>query len=82
VTNVDFRDMAFVNILADNAHPEYAKAQDFMINLALCHTVITELSDGKLEYNASSPDELALLNFAKYLGYEFLGIDDNNFMEI
>jgi len=53
-----------------------------MITLALCHTVITEVIEDKIIYNASSPDELALLNFAKFLGYEFLGIDDHNNMEI
>ena len=29
-------------------------------------------------YNASSPDELALVNFAKMVGCEYKGIDVNN----
>ena len=33
-------------------------------------------------YNASSPDELALINFAKLAGYEFCGIDDFNRMMV
>lgn len=33
-------------------------------------------------YNASSPDELALVNFAKFCGFEFIGTDDANNMEI
>lgn len=31
---------------------------------------------------ASSPDELALVNFARYSGYEFLGINEKNEMEV
>ena len=33
-------------------------------------------------YNASSPDELALVNAAKYFGYEFKGRDEENNIEI
>ena len=36
--------------------------------IGLCHTVIVEEKNGKLEYNAASPDELALLNFARFHG--------------
>lgn len=44
-----------------------------MFLLSLCHTVITEEKDGNIVYNASSPDELALINFARYCGFEYLG---------
>jgi phospholipid-transporting ATPase len=51
--------------------------------LALCHTIITEASDkGEIIYNASSPDELALINFARFAGVEYQGIDPDNFMHI
>lgn len=33
----------------------------FFISLAVCHTVIPETIDGQLSYNASSPDEKALV---------------------
>lgn len=46
--------------------------------LAVCHTTMTEERDGQIIYNASSPDELALVNFAKFVGAEFIGLDDNN----
>ena len=42
--------------------------------MSVCHTVITEkskLKSGTLVYNASSPDELALINAAKFFGYNF-----------
>ena len=53
-----------------------------MFCLSLCHTIITEeKSPGQLIYNASSPDELALVNFAKFVGYEYYGMDGNqNFL--
>lgn len=44
-----------------------------MIFLALCHTIIIDEKKGT--YNASSPDELALVNAAKQFGFEFKGID-------
>lgn len=44
-----------------------------MFLLGLCHTVITETRDNEVIYNASSPDELALVNFAKFCGYKYLG---------
>ena len=46
--------------------------------LSVCHTVIVEEKNGKVTYNASSPDELALVNAAKYFGYEFKGRDEDN----
>jgi hypothetical protein len=39
-------------------------------------------SDGKISYNASSPDELALVNAGKYFGYYFKGRDDDNNIEV
>jgi magnesium-transporting ATPase (P-type) len=39
------------------------------------------IKEGK-GYSSSSPDELALLNFAKYIGYIFLEKDVNNVVKI
>jgi len=52
--------------------------------LAVCHTVVVETRNGKVLYNASSPDELALVNGAKYLGYDFKerDEDDNVIIEV
>jgi phospholipid-transporting ATPase len=50
--------------------------------LAICHTVIVEEKKGKVGYNASSPDELALVNAAKYFGVTFIGRDDDSNMVI
>jgi len=40
--------------------------------LAVCHTVIPEVRDGKTVYQASSPDEAALVAGVELLGYQFL----------
>ena len=53
---------------------------DVLLHLALCHTVIIDLF--KHEYSASSPDELALVEGAKALGFEFLSKDYNQVVEI
>ncbi|OBZ69638.1 hypothetical protein A0H81_10594 [Grifola frondosa] len=44
---------------------------EFLTLLAVCHTVIPELRDGKIHYQASSPDEAALVAGAELLGYQF-----------
>lgn len=46
-------------------------AVEFMRLLAVCHTVIPELKEGKTIYQASSPDEAALVAGAELLGYQF-----------
>lgn len=46
--------------------------------MALCHSII--LDEKKGTYNASSPDELALVNAAKYFGVVFEKRDEENNM--
>ncbi len=51
--------------------------------MALCHSIIVEdTKDGGTIYNSASPDELALVQFAKYAGWEFTGINKDNEMVI
>ena len=46
--------------------------------LTCCHEVIAKKeASGEKNYNASSPDELALLKFGNEIGYEFEGFDDH-----
>lgn len=82
VTNVNFRDKRIFEAMEDSGHIMHAKVKDCLIMLSTCHTVITDTKDGKTIFNATSPDELALLSFAKFVGYEFAGIDENNIMRI
>ncbi|XP_053405504.1 phospholipid-transporting ATPase ID-like isoform X2 [Mercenaria mercenaria] len=44
---------------------------DFFKLLALCHTVMPEEKEGKLEYQAQSPDEGALVSAARNFGFVF-----------
>lgn len=45
---------------------------EFFTLLALCHTVMSEVkADGKLEYQAQSPDEAALSSAARNFGFVF-----------
>ncbi|BEI85482.1 hypothetical protein CcaverHIS002_0508830 [Cutaneotrichosporon cavernicola] len=50
---------------------EGAVIRQFLNLLAVCHTVIPEIKDGKMVYQASSPDEAALVQGAEILGYRF-----------
>ncbi|GAA5974373.1 hypothetical protein JCM11641_005241 [Rhodosporidiobolus odoratus] len=51
---------------------EVEVVEEFLTLLATCHTVIPEKGeDGKVVYQASSPDEAALVSGADVLGYTF-----------
>lgn len=52
---------------------------EFLTLLAVCHTVIPEVKDGKLHYQASSPDEAALVAGAELLGFQFHVSQTNHF---
>ncbi|KAK2627260.1 hypothetical protein QTJ16_003226 [Diplocarpon rosae] len=46
------------------------KAKFFLLSLALCHTCLPEAKEnGDVEFQAASPDELALVKAAQELGY-------------
>ena len=40
--------------------------------------IITEVRNGETIYNSSSPDEIALANFARFCGFEYQGMDAKN----
>ncbi|EFA74548.1 P-type ATPase [Heterostelium album PN500] len=46
--------------------------REFFHVLAVCHTVIPEEENGKIYYQASSPDESALVNASKLVGFDFI----------
>ena len=71
--------------MESTSHENFANIHKFMEILSVCHTVIAEKSKhahnpDHLAYNASSPDELALVNAAKFFGYYFKGRDEDNNM--
>ncbi|SMR53309.1 unnamed protein product [Zymoseptoria tritici ST99CH_3D1] len=46
------------------------QAKEFLLSLAICHTALPEIKpNGKTDFQASSPDELALVRAAQDLGY-------------
>jgi phospholipid-transporting ATPase len=49
----------------------FSNANNSLSLLSVCHTVIPEEKDGKMVYQASSPDEAALVSGAELLGYRF-----------
>lgn len=59
-----------LNFIRLRPHSAFArKAKEYILAMALCHTCLPETIDGKVEYQASSPDELALVRAARELGY-------------
>ena len=78
IENVNFEDPRF-NEHFDNVNSvNYHDLREVMLHLALCHTIILDERTGK--YNAASPDELALVNGAKFFGVTFLKRDEDNNM--
>ena len=73
VDNVDFEDNSFFAKITKDE-----QVDEILLFLSLCHSILVH--GGR--YNASSPDELALVNFAKKCGYEFIGKNENNEMTI
>jgi len=86
ITNVKFNDPTFKEHMNDKENENYDRIHKFLIHLALCHTVIIDKHevDGrtKISYNASSPDELALVNGARFFGYFFKDRDEDDNMII
>ncbi|KRX09193.1 P-type ATPase, cytoplasmic domain N [Pseudocohnilembus persalinus] len=85
VQNVDFRDMSLIRALQNPDHSEHKYVIKTLAMIALTHTVIIseeqDIKDPKKtikQYNASSPDELALVNFAKFCGVEYMGVVDDD----
>lgn len=67
----------FVNDMAgESGNVQKEANKQFMLALALCHTVITERTPGdppRIEFKAQSPDEAALVATAKDVGFTVMG---------
>lgn len=57
--------------LLDAVRSDEEHAHNFFRLLALCHTVMPEYVEGRLEYQAQSPDESALVSAARNFGFVF-----------
>ncbi|XP_055326985.1 phospholipid-transporting ATPase ID isoform X3 [Sitodiplosis mosellana] len=61
----------FDTSLVDAVQADEEHTHTFFRLLALCHTVMPEYKDGRLEYQAQSPDEAALVSAARNFGFVF-----------
>ncbi|XP_023612464.1 phospholipid-transporting ATPase IB isoform X2 [Myotis lucifugus] len=68
----DFDDPRLLKNMEDH-HPTAPCIQEFLTLLAVCHTVVPEKDGDNIIYQASSPDEAALVKGAKKLGFVFTG---------
>ncbi|TEB37429.1 calcium transporting ATPase [Coprinellus micaceus] len=66
-----FRDVPSTSSSAMASEQERDIVREFLTLLAVCHTVIPEIKNGKMVYQASSPDEAALVAGAELLGFKF-----------
>ncbi len=76
IENVNFEDPVFWDHVNNPSHENYQNIERFLTLLSICHTIIVDEKTGR--YNASSPDELALVNAARFFGFEFKKKDENN----
>lgn len=64
--------LEFTDLKLNTANPEMGSVvKEFLTLLATCHTVIPERKGEKITYQASSPDEAALVQGAEMLDYQF-----------
>jgi len=82
IPNVDFDDQHFFDVLYDDKHPNHDAAYNMIQVLALCHTALVEKKDGEMKYQVSSPDELALINLARFSRVIYQGCDDDGNMKL
>lgn len=61
----------FDTTLLDAVKRSDQHVHDFFRLLALCHTVMPDQKNGRLEYQAQSPDESALVSAARNFGFVF-----------
>ncbi|EGR33523.1 phospholipid-translocating p-type flippase family protein, putative [Ichthyophthirius multifiliis] len=74
IENVNFEDERILK------EPKNQKIKDFLLHLACCHEII--YNEKVEKYQASSPDDLALVNFAKFCGFQYLGKDNDDIIQI
>jgi phospholipid-translocating ATPase len=64
------------DLAGDSGLAQKAATEQFMLALALCHSVITERTPGdppRIEFKAQSPDEAALVATARDVGWTVIG---------
>ncbi|XP_015257401.1 PREDICTED: phospholipid-transporting ATPase IB-like isoform X3 [Cyprinodon variegatus] len=69
-SSAEFDDPSLIQNIEKN-HPTSPQICEFLTMMAVCHTVVPEREDNQIIYQASSPDEGALVKAAKGLGFVF-----------
>ncbi|KAJ3143147.1 hypothetical protein HK100_008266 [Physocladia obscura] len=72
--NLKFTDSVLLREISNISNSQYAPLRDFFTTLAVCHSVMIskdENSPENVKYNAQSPDEAALVNAARDMGFIF-----------
>ena len=71
VQRQDLRTKDMIRYIQRRPYTSFArKANLFLLSIALCHTCLPEVQeDGSTDFQAASPDELALVRAAQELGY-------------
>lgn len=59
--------LEYIRTTPDSAFSK--RAVEYLLGLALCHTCLPEEKDGEIDFQAASPDELALVRAAQELGF-------------
>ncbi|KZL82759.1 p-type atpase, partial [Colletotrichum incanum] len=68
-----------LEFIALRPHSLFARrAKDYLLAMALCHTCLPESRGGEVEYQSSSPDELAIVIAAQELGYTVISRTSSN----
>jgi phospholipid-transporting ATPase len=63
-------DLEMTKVVNDYQNPEYEHVKRYLLALALCNSVFpAKIGNNDMIYQASSPDELALVEAAKAFGY-------------
>lgn len=67
----ELRTEELIQFMSHKPHSVFTKkAKFFLLSLALCHTCLPEVQEnGEIEFQAASPDELALVKAAQECGY-------------
>ncbi|KAK3989354.1 hypothetical protein QBC44DRAFT_381574 [Cladorrhinum sp. PSN332] len=66
----DFTTADMLEYMQLNPDSAFSKrATEYLLGLALCHTCLPEEQDGEIDFQAASPDELALVRAARELGF-------------
>eukprot|EP00825_Cyclidium_porcatum_P007769 TRINITY_DN13902_c0_g1_i1.p1 TRINITY_DN13902_c0_g1~~TRINITY_DN13902_c0_g1_i1.p1 ORF type:complete len:838 (+),score=65.52 TRINITY_DN13902_c0_g1_i1:2-2515(+) len=78
--SVNFNDKNYLPALENQNEKQGQNIYQALMCLCTCHSIV--IDSESQEYQSSSPDEIAFINFAKMSGYFFQGTDENGMITI